>query len=177
MASAALAPVALIGGFLVAAAFATAGYSGVRDTISALAERGAPHRWIMSFGLVALGICHVVTASGLRRARLPGRLMFAIGGVSTILVAAVPLLAVGSSSAHVTVAGIAFAALAIWPAFAGNLFRRRTRLIWSALLLALVFVFLAAPASNAGLFERIAAGAEALFPLAVVTRETRRRAY
>ena len=167
-----LAPIALIGGFLSAAALQPAGYSSVRDTISALAERGAPHRWVMSLALVLLGICHLTTATGIRPARLSGRLMLALGGVFTVLVAVFPLPAEGSSSAHVTVAGIAFAALAIWPALASGgrrgLLSRRTGLVWSGLLLVLVFVFLAAPDSSSGLWERIAAGAEALCPLALI---------
>ena len=66
LASALLAPFAVIGGWTLAATRQPRGYSSVRDTISALAGHAATDRWIMTTGLVLLGLCHLVTAAGLR---------------------------------------------------------------------------------------------------------------
>ena len=63
--SASLAPVFLIGGWTLAASLQPAGYSAVRDTIRALAGLGARDRWVMTAGLVGLGVCHVVTSLAL----------------------------------------------------------------------------------------------------------------
>jgi LPXTG-motif cell wall-anchored protein len=42
--------------------------------------------------------------------------VLAIGGVATILVAAFPLPATGTSQAHALVAGVSLTSLALWPA-------------------------------------------------------------
>jgi hypothetical protein len=89
--SAALAPVFLIGGWTVAAGRQPTGYSPARETTSALAGLGATDRWVMTIGLAALGICHLVTALGLRPAAGTGRLLLATGGVATVLVAVFPV--------------------------------------------------------------------------------------
>src|ERR1700719_1348053 len=94
------APVLLIGGWTIAQARQPPGYSPVRDTISALAARGAADRWVMTSALAGLGACHVVTALGLRPARPGGRVVLAGGGVATVLVAAFPQPAHGNSVAH-----------------------------------------------------------------------------
>lgn len=166
------APASLVGSLVIAAALAPAGYSSTRDTISALAQRGQPHRWVMSLGLVLLGASHVVTASGLHAAPARARLTLAVGGVSTVLVAAFPLPRSGGSALHNSVAGVAFAALALWPAFAvgghGKNGGRRECLLTAGLLSVLVVAFLASPSASEGLFERVAAVAEALGPLVLL---------
>nr|MDQ2958314.1 DUF998 domain-containing protein [Actinomycetota bacterium] len=116
--SAVVAPVALIGGWTVAAARQPAGYSSVRNTISALAATGAHDRWIMTVALALLGCSHAVTAAGLRPARGRGRLLLAAGGLATVGVAIFAQPASGSSKAHVLLATIGFGCLALWPALA-----------------------------------------------------------
>lgn len=173
-----MAPVFLIGGWTLAGALQPAGYSAVRETISALAGRGAADRWVMTIGLAGLGICHLVTALGLRPAASPGRLALAIGGAATILVAVFPVPRVGTSAIHGVLAGIAFVALALWPACA---YRRRPPVAWAlrlpiaigaaAVLLATLGWFaveLYRDGARIGLTERFLAGAEALWPLVVV---------
>ncbi len=174
--SAAGAPVVLIGGWTLAAARQPAGFSSVTDTISALAARGATDRWLMTSALAGLGICHTVTALGLRPGALPGRLMLAVGGVATFFVAVFSQPETGSSPAHVRAATIGFVGLASWPALAW----RRGRpprlsplagLAAAAGLLGLLTWFgaeLARDGSLIGLTERFTAGAQALFPLGVV---------
>lgn len=177
--SSAAAPVLLIGGWTVAAARQPDGFDSVVDTISDLAARGATDRWIMTVALAGLGVCYLVTALALRPAARAGRWLLACGGVATVLVAAFPLPADDSGSlAHGLAATTGFAALAVWPALAWRrhapaplLLRRAVALPAAAVLVGLVGWFaaeLAADRGRVGLAERAAAGAEALWPLAVM---------
>ncbi|WP_155855482.1 DUF998 domain-containing protein, partial [Actinotalea ferrariae] len=81
--SAALAPVGMIGGWTVAAALQPGAFDSVRETISALAAAPAAHPVVMTAGLALTGVCHVVTASGLRGVPRAGRLVLAVAGVAT----------------------------------------------------------------------------------------------
>ena len=116
--SALLAPLLLVGGWSVAAALRPDAYDPMRRTISDLAAARAPHRWVMTFALLGVGLCHLVTAAALRPVAVPGRAVLALGGVATLLVAANPLQAAGSSGAHTAAASVAFGALACWPLLA-----------------------------------------------------------
>jgi hypothetical membrane protein len=190
------APVFLIGGWTVAAALQPAGFDPLRDTISALAALGAADRVVMTVAFVGLGVSHLVTATGLLPAALVGRLVLALGGLATVLVAAFPEPRVGSSSRHALVAGIALVSLALWPALSG---RRSPKtpdgvsgpatagaatgrpVAWglrpgvaigaTAVLLGLLGLFAAqlyGDGPRIGLTERLLAGAEALWPLVTV---------
>jgi hypothetical membrane protein len=178
--SSAAAPVLLAGGLTLGEALQPPGYSPVRDTISALAARGATDRWVMTSALAGLGVCHVVTAVGLRPARLGGRAVLAAGGVATLMVAAFPQPVVGNSVAHTVAATVAFVSLGAWPLFAAQrrslapLLARGSSTVASALLLGLVIWFVAeVHGGERGLAERAAAGAQALWPLAVVVTTRR----
>jgi hypothetical membrane protein len=174
--SATAAPVLLIGGWTLAASRQQGGFDPVRRTISALAARDADDRWVMTTALVGLGLCHVTTALAVRRAASPGRVVLAVGGVATVLVAAFPQPGADrSSAAHTAAAGTAFVALAAWPLLA-----RRTgsdpvlsapvSVAAGVVLLALVgwfFAELVADSGRVGLSERVAAGAQALWPAVV----------
>jgi hypothetical membrane protein len=180
LASSAAAPVLLVGGWTVAAARQRGGFDPVVETISDLAAYGADDRWVMTTALVGVGLCHAVTATALRDAASVGRALLAAGGVGTLLVAATPLPADGSGSRpHTLAAGLAFAALSVWPAAA---WRRAGRgpgrgplrplpsLAAAAVLCALTGWFvveLAADSARVGLSERCAAGAQALWPAVV----------
>ncbi|GAB3188587.1 hypothetical protein GCM10027259_57820 [Micromonospora palomenae] len=187
--SSAAAPVLLVGGWTLGAARQPGGFDQVAGTISALAARDATDRWVMTVGLLGLGLCHCLTAAGLRPLRPAGRLLLALGGLATVAVATFPLPAQqGSSTAHGLSAAVAFGALALWPALAAH--RRRAPVgaaaltarrgtAAAALLLALVGWFvveLTTGGARIGLAERVAAGAEALCPLLVVLALTRRTA-
>jgi hypothetical protein len=65
--SSAAAPVLLIGGWTVAAGLQPRSFNPVADTISALAAEDAADRWVMTFALLGLGACYVMTALALRR--------------------------------------------------------------------------------------------------------------
>jgi hypothetical membrane protein len=157
-------PVVLIGGWTWAAARQPAGYSSIRDTISALAARNAPDRWIMTAALAALGTCHLITASGLIEAAAAARTLLALGGLATIMVAALPQ----PSTGHVPAATTGFISLALWPALSGVPSRRAARSATAVLIVLLGW--LAVEIHNGqllGLSERIVAGSEALWPLAL----------
>jgi hypothetical membrane protein len=175
VASAGAAPVVLGGGLVLAQLRQPPGYNAVRDTISALAARGATDRWVMTSALAGLGTCHIVTALGLGPARWSGRVVLGAGGVATVLVAAFPQPTQGNSVSHTVAATVAFVALAAWPlaAVGGEtpppLLRWPASLAASAVLLGAVVWFAAElHGGQRGLAERTAAGLEALWPLAVV---------
>ncbi|BDZ41579.1 hypothetical protein GCM10025865_08780 [Paraoerskovia sediminicola] len=190
--SAALAPVAMIGGWTLAAALQSS-FDAVGETISALAAAPSAHPGVMTAGLAVTGACHVATALGLRGAATPGRVLLALGGVSTAAVAALPVDLY--PQAHGIAAGVGFGALALWPALAGGRRgsgrpRRAPLVVTSAVLVGLVVVFVLelqglTPDGGAatGLTERLAAGAQSLAPLGLVlalmarhARSTRRPA-
>jgi hypothetical membrane protein len=181
VASSVTAPVVLVGGWTLAARLQPSGYNSIRDTISALAGHGATDRWVMTAALAGLGVCHVVTAAGLEPAKVEGRMLFAAGGVATVLVAAFPQPVSGDARAHTIVATAAFVALGSWPILAA---KRGSASRWLAApvgaaatvgLLGLVTWFAVELHGDfRGLAERAAAGAEAVWPLCVVvaTRRT-----
>jgi hypothetical membrane protein len=173
--SSAAAPVALIGGWTIAAGVQPAGYDPIRDTISSLAASGAPHRWVMTSALAIVGASYLVTAIGLGPARRMGRLILALGGLATVSVAVFPQSSTGNSISHTIAATVAFTALAVWPLFAGGrearspLLRLPASLAATVVMAGLVLWFVAElHGSHRGLAERTAAGAESLWPLAVV---------
>ncbi|MEU5907472.1 DUF998 domain-containing protein [Micromonospora sp. NPDC047467] len=185
------APLFLIGGWTLAQAAQPDGFDPVRQTISALAATGADHRWIMTAGLTGLGLCHLVTALGLVTAAPAGRGLLALGGLATLVLVAFPQRPDGSTT-HVVAAGVAFVALAVWPALAVP--RRATpplggdqrqppdgpapsgRSRGAALAAAVVLLGLLGwfavefftDGARIGLTERLVAGAEAVVPLAAV---------
>jgi hypothetical membrane protein len=170
--SAGFAPVALIGGWSLAAARQPPSYDPVQDTISALAEHGATDRWVMTTGLAVLGVCHLATAAGLFEAHVGGRVLLAVGGAATAVVAALPQPTAG----HVPAATVGFVALALWPV-AARVPAPYVAVTATAVLLALLG-WLAVELRRGellGLTERVLAGAEALWPLIVTLTLLRRR--
>ena len=174
----------MIGGWQLAATRQPDTYDPVRDTISALAGHGAQDRWIMTLGFVVLGCCHLVTAAGLRPARPSGRILLAIGGLGVIGVAAFPVPAQGSSTAHTVAASIAFIVLCCWPLAAYpadgplDVLRLPVLLAVTVVLVALLVVFYVElhGGQQIGLTERLLAGAQSLWP-AVVTLSLCRGAF
>jgi hypothetical membrane protein len=180
VASATAAPVLLGSGLALAQSRQPPGYDATRDTISALASYGAADRWVMTSALAGLGICYVITATGLQPARLSGRMVLGIGGVATVMVAVSAQPAHGNSRAHTVAATIALTALAIWPLFAARrerwapLLTSPVSVAASFVLLGLVVWFAAdLHGGERGLSERAAVGAESLWPLAVVVTTRR----
>jgi hypothetical membrane protein len=176
--SSAAAPVLLIGGWTAAAGLQPRSYDPVADTISALAAQDAADRWVMTSALLGLGACHIATALALRPAAWPGRVVLAAGGASTVLVAANPEPAGSGSLPHTAWAAAAFIALAAWPAVSlrggpAVPYGLRLAVCVSAtvMMLGLLVWFyaeLSTGGRHLGLAERVLAGAEALWPLAVI---------
>jgi hypothetical membrane protein len=177
--SAAAAPVLLVGGWTLAAALQPGSFDAVSGTISALAAVGATDRWVMTLALAAVGASYVITGLALRPAASAGRFLIMLGGVATALVAVFPETAgAGGSLPHTVWAAVGFVAMALWPLAA----RRRDPVVpgWlrpgacaaaAALLTGLLVWFgieLIGGGQQVGLAERVLAGAEALWPLAVV---------
>ncbi len=176
--SSAAAPVLLIGGWTLAASLQRNGFDSVTGTISALAAEGADRRWVMTGALAGVGLAHLTTAAALRPAGRGGRALLALGGLATLGVACSPLpRGDGGSLPHTLLATAAFLSLAVWPAFSvrrsAPLLAFRERIAWAvtAALVAEVGWFFAEVLSDGrqiGLSERLAAGSQALWPLAVV---------
>lgn len=112
------APVLLIAGWAIAASLEGPGYDPATQTISVLAAYGASGSWVMTGALLALGVCHLLTAWGLRAAAAAGRLALAGGGVAALVVAVIPAPSSGGSLRHGSVAAVGFALLALWPLLA-----------------------------------------------------------
>lgn len=173
LASAIAAPVAMIGGWTLAAARQPS-FDPVQETISALAASTATDPWIMTAGLAITGIAHLVTAAGLRPVPRRARVLHAIGGAATLAVALLPVDA--APRAHGIAAGIGFGALALWPALAARrgaagVLRPAVTVGASAVLTGLLGWFvveLQGDGDLIGLSERAVAGAQAVWPLVVV---------
>lgn len=114
------APVLLAGGWLIAARLEGPGYDPATQTISVLAAYGAEGFWVMTGALLALGVCHLLTAWALSPAARAGRLTLAAGGVTALVVALLPVPSSGGSLRHGSVAAIGFALLAMWPVLAAR---------------------------------------------------------
>ena len=177
--SSAVAPVLLVGGWTLAAGLQPGSFDAVADTISSLAAKGAADRWVMTLALAGAGACYVITGLALRPAASAGHLILMTGGVATVLVAAFPETAGhGGSLPHTFWATVGFVALGVWPLAAGR--RGSLRPAWlrpgiragaAGALLGLLVWFgteLIGRGRQVGLAERVLAGAEAVWPLAVV---------
>jgi hypothetical membrane protein len=177
--SSAVAPVLLVGGWTLAAGLQPGSFDAVADTISSLAARGTPDRWVMTLALAGTGACHVITGLALRPASRAGRLILMTGGAALVLVAAFPETAGhGGSLPHTVWSTVSLTALAVWPLAA----RRRGPLVPASLrpgasavaavvLIGLLVWFgteLIGAGRQVGLAERVLAGAEAAWPLLVV---------
>ncbi|MFV0137881.1 DUF998 domain-containing protein [Streptomyces sp. HMX87] len=118
--SSACAPVLLVLGWVVAGGLEGRAYDPATQTISVLAAYGASGYWVMTGAFLALGVCHLVTAWGLRPAAPAGRVALAGGGLSALAVALVPAPSSGGSLRHGSVAAVGFALLAVWPVLAAD---------------------------------------------------------
>ncbi|MDO0937248.1 DUF998 domain-containing protein [Streptomyces sp. DG2A-72] len=116
--SSACAPLVLIGGWSAAALLEGPAYDPATQTISVLGAYGASGYWVMTAALFALGVCHLLTACGLRPAAFAGRVALGGGGLAALVVALVPPPSSGGSLRHGSVAVVGFTFLAVWPVLA-----------------------------------------------------------
>lgn len=108
----------LIAGWTGAALCEGASYNPVTQTISVLGSYGAAGFWVMTTAFLALGVCHLLTAWGLRPAATAGRVALAGGGLAALLVVALPAPSSGGSLHHGAVVVVGFTLLAVWPVLA-----------------------------------------------------------
>lgn len=177
--SAALSPVLLVTGWTVAGAVQPADYSPVRQTVSVLAGHGGTHRWIMTWALVSVACCHLVTAAGLRVLRPGARVGLVVAGLAALGVAACPEPAHGSTPQHLAFTAVGAVTIAVWPAFAtprewggpgmpGVLSARGAALATAAFLTLLLWLFAETRDLGAlGLAERLSSGVQTTWPLVV----------
>jgi hypothetical protein len=175
--SSALAPVVLVGGWTAAARLDGHGYDPVTQTISVLAADGAAEYWVLTGILIAMGVCHLVTAWGLRAARLAGRLALAGGGVAAMVLTLFPAPRTGGSFPHGSVVTVGASLLALWPVLAIDRrggapwgLRRAPAIAVTALLAvgSAWFLIEVQVHGAAGVAERVLAVAQSLWPLVVV---------
>jgi hypothetical membrane protein len=117
MASAALSPLVMIGGWLAADALQPPSYSPLRSTVSGLSGLGGTDRWIMTSALIVVGACYFTTAAGLPGVRLPARIVLIVAGLSSIGIALSPEPVRGSTPQHLAWTSLGAVAITIWPAF------------------------------------------------------------
>ncbi|MEU4657940.1 DUF998 domain-containing protein [Streptomyces sp. NPDC023723] len=172
------APVLLIVGWAIAGALEGPGYDPLTRTISVLGAYGRPGYWVMNGALAALGVCHLLTAWGLRVASGAGRLALGGGGLAAFLVVALPAPSSGGSLRHGTATVIGFTLLAVWPvlaAWGGGAapwaLRPGPACAATALMAAGGIWFMAEMQLHgiAGLAERVVTAVQSLWPFVVVT--------
>ena len=174
--SALLAPIVLIGSWVVAP-IGWPAYDSVHQTISELAAGDSPRRVFETVVFVVTGLCHIVTASTLPGLPTAGRVVLGIGGVAVIFVAAYPLPTMAESSVgHTRSAVVHFTAMCLWPAFAvaatGAWIQTPRGAAFSLAVMVAMFAWFGAALRQesllVGLSERFLAGANVLWPLFLV---------
>jgi hypothetical membrane protein len=185
--SAALSPVLLTGGYLLAGALQPASYNPMRETISAMAGQAGTDRWIMTGGIFLVAGCYLVTAAGLTGARAPARALLIVAGLAGIGIAASPEPASGATPRHLAWTTLGAVTIAVWPAFAARRTSPRPLVlgVYGSAAVTAVFVALLGwlfietrDGSVLGLAERLTSSIQTCWPfiIAVTMRRTRRRA-
>jgi hypothetical membrane protein len=176
MASAALLPLVMIGGWLAAEALQPPSYNPVRSTISGLAGLGGTDRWIMTGALLVVGACYFVTAAGLPGVRVPARIVLMVAGLSSIGIAVSPEPVRGSTPQHLAWTSLGAVAITVWPAFTARRAPARPLILRSRGAAAVTTVFLALLAwlifetqggTALGLAERLVSAVQVTWPFVV----------
>jgi hypothetical membrane protein len=178
VASAVIAPFALIGGWTAAADLQPGHFDAISQSISSLASYGVTDRWVMTTVLFVVSACNLVTGFGLRPAALYGRALLVVGGIFGILVALNPQPMGGGSVRHEVAAGLSCAAMTAWPVFARRPERwapaglRPNVSLWATIVISAIVVWycveLISGAGMLGLAERVLTGTQTVWPLTVV---------
>jgi hypothetical membrane protein len=176
MASAALSPLVMIGGWLAAEALQPPSYSPLRSTISGLAGLGGTDRWIMTSALLVVGAGYFVTAAGLPGIRAGARIVLMVAGLSSIGIAVSPEPAGGSNPPHLAWTSLGAVAITLWPAFTARrapsrplILRARGAGAVTGVFLALLawLVFETQGGTALGLAERLVSSVEVTWPFVV----------
>lgn len=176
IASAALSPVVMVGGWLTADAVQPPSYSPVRSSVSGLSGLGGTDRWIMTSALILVGASYFVTAVGLPGLRVSARMVLMVAGLSSIAIAVSPEPVRGSTPPHVAWTSLGAVAIAIWPAFTARrgpsqplILRFRAVIAVTAVFLVLLawLVFETQEGTALGLAERLVSAVQVTWPLIV----------
>jgi len=170
-----LAPVSLIGGWLLAVALQPDPTRAVWVTISDLAARYASRSYVMTAALSVTGVALVAVAAGLIAARAAGRVALAVSGLGVLGAAAAPL--PDGYPAHSLFAFVALGSLSIWPCLgaregaARRLGRDRATTV-TGIGCALLAILYLVPSllGGFGMVEKLVAGLELIW-LALVVME------
>jgi Protein of unknown function (DUF998) len=174
--SAALSPVLVTAGWLVADAVQPAAYDPIRKTVSVMSGYAGTDRWIMTWALLLVGGCQLLTAAGLAGVRVPARILLAVAGLSSIGIAASPEPVVGSTPQHLAWTALGAVAIAVWPAFVVQRARPRPLILGRYCCAAVTAVFLVLlgwliiqtqGGSDLGLAERLSVSTETCWPFVV----------
>ena len=186
VATALLAPVVLVGGWLVAGALQPASYSPMRQTMSVLAGQSGTDRWVMTAALLLVGSCQIATGAGLTAVPMPARILLILTGLSTLGIAATPEPATGPTSCHLAFAVSCAVTTAVWPVLVArrapapswilSVYGCTTVTVIFAGLLCWLLVAARDGGGDLGMVERLTSAAQNLFPLviALALRQTAR---
>jgi hypothetical membrane protein len=173
---AALSPLLLTGGYLIADVFQPPSYTPIRETVSAMAGQAGTDRWIMTGALFLVGACHLVTAAGLTRVRAPARFLLVVAGLSSIGIATSPEPVHGSTPRHLAWVALGAVIIAVWPAFTARRGPRRPLIlgVYGSAAATAVFVALLGwlvietrDGSLLGLAERLTSSVQTTWPFIV----------
>ncbi len=172
-----LAPVVLVGGWLVAGSLQPGSYSPVRQTMSVLAGQSGTDRWVMTAALLLVGGCQIATGAGLTGVGKPARILLIVTGVSTLGVAASPEPVTGPTPLHLAFAASCAFTTAVWPVLVARRAPARSWIlgVYGCGTVTLLFgglsgwLLIAAQAGSGdlGLLERLTSEVQGLFPLVV----------
>ncbi|MGH3205467.1 MAG: DUF998 domain-containing protein [Streptosporangiaceae bacterium] len=174
--SAALAPVVVTAGWLVADAVQPAAYNPIRMTVSVMSGYAGTDRWIMTGALLLVGGCQLLTAAGLAGAGGPARILLAVAGLSSIGIAVSPEPVRGSTPQHLAWTALGAVAIAVWPAFVARrapprppILGRFGRAVVTAVFVVLLgwLVIETQGGSDLGLAERLSVSTETCWPFVV----------
>ncbi len=181
-----LAPVLLVGGWLIADALQPPSYSPMRQTMSVLAGQSATDRWVMTAALLLVGSCQIATGAGLTAVRMPARILLILTGLSTLGIAATPERATGPTSRHLAFAVSCVVTTAIWPVLVARPASAQSWIlrVHGCATVTVVFAGLSCwllitardGGGDLGMVERLTSAVQCLFPVvvALALRQTER---
>ena len=172
-----LAPVVLVGGWLIADALQPASYSPMQQTVSVLAGLTGTDRWVMTAALLLVGSCQIATGAGLTAVSMPARILLILTGLSTLGIAASPEPASGPTSRHLAFAVGCVVTTAVWPVLVATRAPARPWILTAHGCAAVTVLFAGLScwllvaardgAGDLGMVERLTSAAQGFFPLVV----------